>query len=108
MTDILNRIDIRKCYETDEIWSHALNLSKNNLLNIPTNILNKINILQDQEFITNISDNDAVVIAKLGTDIILSSSSLLSPVNSKLYMADRWELLGDNMELNNESCLLIF
>lgn len=79
MTDFLNRI-------IPDLSDDLVKIARNNLNN-PSELKNKFNY-------DEISDNDAVIIAKLGV-------SLLSSAKCDLYMADDWRILADNLTLLN-------
>jgi len=79
MTDFLNRI-------IPDLSDDLVKTARNNLNN-PSELKNKFNY-------DEISDNDAVIIAKLGV-------SLLSSAKCDLYMADDWRILADNLTLLN-------
>lgn len=95
MTDILLRTNLRDHY-TEDHWTQLVQVSKHNLSNISIVISNQLEILQDRNFMNEISDNDSAVITKLGI-------AILSNTEPKIYMADRWELLADNYVLSNNN-----
>jgi len=96
--DILSRAVVRDFYGDSESWSQAVTTSRHNLSNIPSGFSDKLDIIQDQESMDNISDNDAVIITKLGIHIMTNNLT-------DLFMADNWEVLADNGSLldNNDT-----
>lgn len=99
MIDFLNRKNVKDGY-SDEEFCKLVEIAKNNLLNIPTIIAENLRIHQNifgnmSNMSANMSDNDIVVTAKLG-------SSILSNIKCDLYFTDNWELLLDNFLINNE------
>ena len=96
--DILNRVVIRDLYGNLESWSQAVTTSRHNLSNIHSGFSGKLDIMQDQECMNNISDNDAVVITKLGIHIMTNNLT-------DLFMADNWEVLADNASLLDDNQL---
>ena len=82
MTDFLNRI-------VPDLTPDLVTTARNNLLNCSSELKNRFNY-------DEISDNDAVIIAKLGV-------SLLSSAKCDLYMADDWRILAENIVLSDSS-----
>lgn len=103
--DPLDRIEVRSLYETDKAWTDAVTQAHYNLTHIPESINSewetsqpgcapsRIEFLQDTEYINNITDTDAVIITKLGIQLLLNN-----PITDP-YFADEWELLADNFIL---------
>ena len=89
MGDFLNRIDLRTVYSTEKSWQEAVSIARNNLQNIPPLLSQKLSM----ESI--VSDNDALVMTKMGT-------SLLTHGKLDLFICDNWEVLHDNLSLESE------
>ena len=89
MGDFLNRVDLRTVYSTEKSWQEAVSIARNNLQNIPSLIGDKLMVESD------ISDNDALVITKIGV-------SLLTGSKSDLYLCDNWEVFHNNLSLESE------
>ena len=78
----------------------TITTARYNLTNIPLEIKNKIKVLDDDDFMNEISDNDIVVISKIGVQI-LTQNLTNNPI--QLFMTDRWELFADNIMLHNST-----
>ncbi len=94
MGDFLNRIDPRTVYSTEKSWQEAVSIARNNLQNIPPSIGDKLMV--SNNMLNNLTDNDALVITKIG--ISLSTNSKL-----ELFMCDHWEVFHNNLLLSETS-----
>lgn len=81
-----NAFNIRNLYDHSN-WNGSLIISRHNLKTIPVKILNFFGHLY------NITDNDAVILSKLGSSILTDSKP------DKLYHADNWEVMACNIDL---------
>ena len=90
--DFLKRIDLTTLYDQEE-WSSIVEQSRYNLSHIPEILLEQWDLLSDNEYLKNVSDEDAVIITRLGSKILLGEKI------NELYMADSWKLLGENFVL---------
>lgn len=94
MEDLLGRVSVRDTYKNEEEWFHAVEISRKNLINVPSLISTKL-----FTNLENLSDNDVVIVSKIGI-------SLLSDTKLDLYEADNWEILSDNWNLLNNNTQL--
>lgn len=89
--DILNRVNLQKFY--GDKYSATVHKARQLLKSCPpNNFLEKWSKLENQEFRSSLSDNDAVVTMLIAVTIVANK-----PI--PLYWCDDWQLLYENMTL---------
>lgn len=89
MSDILNRVNLLSSYH-DKEKKDAIEQAKYNIKHIPNDLLKRWDLLNNTDFLNNITDNDLMIITNLGSQLIMNDKI------TELYMADNWEILADN------------
>ncbi len=94
--DFLKRVDLTTLYSQEE-WGSIVEQARYNLSHIPQILLEQWDLLNDYEYLKNVSDDDAVIITRLGTRILLGEKI------NELYMADSWKLLAENFVMQKRT-----